>query len=258
MSMKKLIILIIVILNISQTYGENPCGIMTPQNSGQWGDGFIWFALNSKVTIYNKPNGDKVGTLTRGEYGSLIFEKANSQKNFEINQKDLVRAGHVWVTLLKVYKNKSDFLNILTQTENSGFWINLKEHNKEIQFLTYRTIILTPQHGPTELQDRVREANIGVNLTQTCLNLRKEGDGNSEIIKCIPSNKIEQSEHTHLKILETKDDWAKVEVTVYEYDSENDESGEGCSFRQTEKITGWVKAVDENGFPNIWYSITGY
>ena len=245
-------------MTMIRAYGENPCGIMTPQNSGQWGDGFIWFSLTKKVSVYNQPHGDKVGTLTRDKYGALAFEKVDSQKVFELTQEDLVWAGHVRATLLKVYQVKSDFCNVFVQSGGSGLWINIKENDKEIQFLTYRTFLLTPQKGPGELQELVKNANIGVNLIKTCLNLRKENDINSEIIKCIPSNKIEQSGHTHLKILETSGDWANVEVTVYEYDSENDESGEGCSFRQKEKITGWVKAIDENGFPNIWHSITAY
>lgn len=256
--MKRLIILIVVLIKINQVCGENPCGIMTPQNSGQWGVGFIWFSLNSKVTIYNKPNGDKVGTLTRGEYGRLVFDKLNLQGDKEVNQNDFVWAGHLWVTLLKVYRVESDFLNVFNQSENSGLWINLKEYDKQIQFLTYRTLMLNPEKGPSELKDLVKTAAIGVNLTQTCLNLRNENHINSEIIKCIPNNEQLQARHTHLKIIEIKGDWVKVEARSYAYDSKNDESGEGCSFRQIGKETGWIKAVDENGFPNIWYSVTAY
>lgn len=31
-----------------------------------------------------------------------------------------------------------------------------------------------------------------------------------------------------------------------------------CPYKEFRNGIGWVKAIDEKGFPNIWYSVTSY
>ena len=123
--MKNIIILLLLLSATGATHAENPCGVMTPQNSGQWGVGFVWLSPNSKVTVYNKPNGVKVGVITRDLYGRLRFQGSDS--DFQSNQDDFVWAGHISVTLLKVYMAKSNFLNVMIQSKDAGLWIDVKD-----------------------------------------------------------------------------------------------------------------------------------
>jgi hypothetical protein len=258
--MNKLIFVSIVALAMTRiACAENPCGTMYPQESGSWGVGFIWVSRNSSMSIYDRPNGERIGMFTREEDGSSVFEATSSRKAIEANQNDFVWAGRTSLKLFKVYKVDSKFLRVFSQTKGYEFWINLEENDKTIQFLTYRTLLLIPdQNVPAELTDIIRNANIGVNVLQTCLNLRKEGHVESEVLECLVSNTQNKTGHTHLKIIEINGDWANVEVTNYEFDEKRNEGGEGCSFRVVKKITGWVKLVDKNGHPNIWYSVTAY
>jgi hypothetical protein len=252
------VVLFIVLLRISAAYGENPCNTMYPQKSGEWGIGFIWVSANLEVPVYDKPDGQKIGILSKDKYGRVTVKSIVKNFPIEININDFVWAGHRWYTLLKVYGIKSqNFCNIFTQSTKAGLWINQKEFkDSQTKFLTYSHLLTGESGVPTELNDIIKQANLGVNLSKSCVNLRAERDVNSEKITCLTSNDLGvETTHTHLKVLEIKDNWFRVQATVYAYDEQNDESGEGCSFKETQKYSGWLKAVDEKGFPNIWYSV---
>jgi hypothetical protein len=252
------ILFLAALLKISIVFGENPCNTMYPQKSGEWGIGFFWITSNLEVPIYENPNGQKIGLLTKDKYGKVTIKPIKENRAFDINTNDFVWAGHTWFTLLKVYNIKSqNFCNIFSQSTKAGFWINKNEFNEsQVKFLTYGELLTSKSGIPTDLNDIIKQANIGINLPKSCLNLRSENDTTSEKIACLTSNDLaNEGTHTHVKVLEIKDNWFRVQAVVYMYDEENDESGEGCSFKVARKYTGWLKAVDERGYPNIWYSV---
>lgn len=253
-------IIVIMLWSTVHAFGENPCNTMWPQKSGAWGVGFFWFSEAASVPVYNKPFGDQVGTMTRDKY-RLLYQPLSSKGKIEIQNNDFVWAGHISSTLLKVYKTRSDgFYRVLDQSTNLGLWIRLDAADKiGIKFLTYRSLLLTPENDtPEELASFLKFANIGVNVEGQCLNLRREHSLDSEILKCLPPNDDRGFTHSHIKILERIGDWVKVDATFFVYDEANDDSGEGCAFKEQAHYTGWLKAVDESGFPNLWYSVTSY
>ena len=64
---------------------------------------------------------------------------------------------------------------------------------------------------------------------------------------------------SHLEIQKTQGNWAKVEVINYIFeDNFGGESGEDCLYKELNRKTGWLKAIDNSGFPNIWFSVSGY
>lgn len=244
------------LLTINGVNHENPCGIMSPQNSGSWGVGFIWLPEDFNVPVYDKPNGVNIGMLTKNSDGNIIMKLKEAESYVEWI--DLVFVGHFSRPLIKVYEKKANFMKVFTQSPGLTGWIDLRELKDESDFMHYRVLLSDERKLPEVLEERIKHYNIGVNLPASCLNLRKENTADSELIRCVASTHEKVSGHRHLKILEIKDDWAKAEVTFFEYDSEHDDSGEGCSFKEVDKQTGWLKFVDAGGYPNIWYSVSGY
>jgi len=83
---------------------ENPCNIMTPQKSGEWGVGLFYFPEESSIPFYFSHNGDTAGFITRNKYGKLDLDFIIDTTKFKINYNDFNWLGHTNATLLKVYK----------------------------------------------------------------------------------------------------------------------------------------------------------
>jgi hypothetical protein len=55
-----------------------------------------------------------------------------------------------------------------------------------------------------------------------------------------------------MKIIESKGNWVKIQAEAFKW------GGGECDFTKDKNWVGWIKAFDDNGKPNIWYSITSY
>ena len=106
---------------------------------------------------------------------------------------------------------------------------------------------------PIDVEEYRNWASLGVNLPKNCLNLRKGPSTSEPIIRCIFPNKVKGQEFSHFSILATKGSWAKVEVASYVL---TDAAQSECDYSEHRKDIGWIKAIDDDGFPNIWFSVT--
>ncbi len=95
---------------------------------------------------------------------------------------------------------------------------------------------------------------MGVNLTKTCLNLRTGPSVESTKIACIPRDLILEEADVRIKILDHSNDWAYILIEAF-FNLEGDYD---CPSKLEKGMKGWVKAIADNGFPNIWYSVTSY
>ncbi len=143
-------------------------------------------------------------------------------------------------------------------SEHGGLWIDIKAiDDMSSRFLTYKKLLFGNRDElPSEVVKMANFATIGVNLTDICLNFRKGPSTNDDKIDCINGNSWSNKQWVHFKILEHKDKWAKVEATYTIYGE--DDTGGDCSFTEIKKETGWVKALGDDGYPNIWFSVTAY
>lgn len=248
--------------------GENPCGIMTPQNTEDWGQAGLWIPKGYIIKGYDAPNGIVVDSIYRHpEFGNLRNFYYGDSINFGkelaqgIKPEDNVWVGHSTYTLLKINEERDGFYKILSNTIQGGIWVSIVEITGDKRVFKYRDLLLGDlEKLPAPFYNAVHweSTSIGVNLVKSCLKLRAEPSTNGKEYTCIPGNDWTYKTITHLKIQEVKGDWAYVHVITEEYTPGLDDSGEGCDYKITNEQDGWVKAIDDKGFPNIWYSVTSY
>ena len=236
---------------------ENPCQIMTPRGGdGDWGEGAYILPQRFDVILYEKPGGNIFGVLRKSN-ASVRLHSENGKPM--LAAKGLEWIGHDSKTLLKVKKSKDNrYMTVFWKSFPKG--LNLKKKDAEmagLQFFTYQQL-LNHKLLPDKIRRYAASVRIGVNLQKNCLILRQQPSKISKRIGCIPGNDWNVKTISHLEILETQGQWAKVEVVKEVYDESMDESGEDCSFIEQNRQSGWLKSVDQSGFPNIWYSLSGY
>lgn len=258
--MKIKLIIIISILSFGFSYipVENICSIMFPRGGDEdWGIGAIFIPDNFEANIYKDIEGNKFGKLKTLNRNVRLRDKNGKELGFKNGELEYL--GHSTIEVIKVKESESkNYFKVMWKTSKDGFFLNKKEmEEKGAIFYQYKELLFNDSI-PFKNKGFNDWVNIGVNLEKNCLNLRTYPSKNSTKIKCILGNDWELPYHTHMKILETKNNWAKVEITEYFYDAKSDESGEGCTFFERNKKIGWLKAIDENGFPNIWFSLTSY
>ena len=120
------------------------------------------------------------------------------------------------------------------------------------EFMTCRQFIVKHIEG-LEKDPYYTNAKVGVNLIKNCLNLRTNPEINNNKVICIPSNDFGNAYEVELKILQLEGDWARVKFMELHPTPNHD-----CNATIKNEIIGWVKAIADNGFPNIWFSSTSY
>ena len=99
---------------------------------------------------------------------------------------------------------------------------------------------------------------IGVNLPNTCLNIWSGHSVNSSIIGCVHSNDNHPIGESRIEVIEQKNEWIKIRaINLYYVDDPGKEKGPdwgACPNTIHSELTGWIKIVDEKGFPKIWFS----
>jgi|GEM_PF-2019123 len=237
---------------------ENPCGIMSPSEVKNWGQGFLYVPENVCIDVCDV-NGEVIYEVQRVKVGvpmvklwmgdELVYTGSNIDLSYIASyEMPMARIFHDFrdERFFRVFPGFSDTLLISFEV--------LRVYGVEL--LSSLNVLKEDQ-----LNDEVKRyanwAKIGVNEMQSCLNLRTEPNLKSEVISCIKSNDwiTDDDENAHFKILEWKDNWARVEVNVHALkpDAETE-----CDFELKSTLKGWIKAVDDKQVPNIWYSVTGY
>lgn len=237
---------------------ENICGIMYPRSGDKdWGIGALIFPKEVEFELYQ--NKKHIGKLKASRAKYEIITPTGKSLNFK--GEDLEFLGHVSHHILKVKEITEDGNAIIFwKTFKGGIKVNLGQLKaKKVEFYNYKELLLAKAKTLKKLGFK-KWANIGVNLQKSCLNLRRGPSKKFSKITCIPGNdwKTGDLTHTHLKIIDFEGLWAKVKVTKYVFNKKLNETEEGCMFDKVESVIGWVKAIDNSEFPNIWYSVTVY
>lgn len=240
------------VTNISDLV-ENPCGTMRPrEDDGDWGIGAFYIPNSFEINLYADTLGSK-GLNIKTPRETIEFY--DNSTRIWIESYDLEWVGNYNNELLKVkLSQSSNYYTVLWKHKKGGYFVSKDELYKNgAIFYTYKDLLFDTS---IELNDRrfFEWSNIGVNLNKNCLRLRTSPDTDSEIITCVQGNDWENTKTTHMKILSSQGDWAHVEVTTLVF---ADDDGD-CPSQVENKWKGWLKAIDDNGFPNIWYAVSSY
>ncbi|MFM9947203.1 MAG: hypothetical protein ACKV1O_04630 [Saprospiraceae bacterium] len=232
---------------------ENPCGVMIPRGKdGDWGTGAIFIPDGFQTRVYQNNSGVLFGMLVKkGE--SLNLTDKNGRK-MEISFDDLEWIGYSGNSLVKVKKwENAAYLKIMWKSFKEGLYLKKEEIELSgAKYFTYKDYLFG-KDLPQPILDSKKWAKIGVNLNKNCVNFRKSPTLVSEKIMCILGHDW-CKECTIINILGFDGNWANVEVSIVM----NDPDGSECDYIVKNKHIGWVKAVDETGFPNIWFSVSSY
>ncbi|MFC1887441.1 hypothetical protein ACFLYK_01385 [Candidatus Cloacimonadota bacterium] len=240
----KRIIILLVLLSVfleflsAQNYNEN------------WGNGIITLPDLNEVSgdVYLPQNmqlfdvnGKKIGSIekygaigTSGYYQvkAVINSKAIEYKDYNGMAKDFKEIGYEGI-VLKYYEVMGDFLRVLIHTSNVKCYIKKSELRKTkfvqmswMQFMIKRDDVFYALDSDINLQTGVGAAK------ENILTLR------GDIFEIKLTGK-------------TKGLWA--EVVVEEYDSHI------CvgDHNLLNKYEGWIKFLNDSGYPNIWYYTRG-
>ena len=240
---------------------ENICGTMYPrQGNPDWGNGAYFIPDTFQVQTYTDTIGTKSGYLKTVDGYLYLFDLNNNQLDYHYSSGDIEYIGHPSYQILKAKsKSESEFVNCFWNHISGGLFISKSELKRNLaSFYTYQELLCSEDlilkgHAPPY-------GKLGVNLPDSCLELRTGPSLKSPVITCIPGNDINPEGETHLRIIESEGPWSKVEVTTLTIDNDitEDIEDEPCPSILVSNHIGWLQAINNFGFPNIWYSVSGY
>ena len=202
-------------------------------NLGENGPGLLK-AVIDKVPVYHKPNGYTIGEVKGGEDGihSLVIEAMDP---VELQYQDFKMISYEMFGLCW-FEEKDGFVRIglSSYSGKQQFWLKRSDLEKNgavvhdyVSFATTRQNTLFPER-------------LGINL-----NFRTSPTTQSKVITTLNSN--------HYAVTPTgksKGMWIEVKVTKY--------SEKYCEGGELEnEWTGWIKFIDDQGYPNIWFYAKG-
>lgn len=98
----------------------------------------------------------------------------------------------------------------------------------------------------------------GINIEKNCLYLRSKLSLLGSKIICMQGNIGGYKFGTELKAIDSLSDLVKVSYFERHNGSKQEEELNEDFFSHQKQKIGWVKAIGKNGFPIIWFSVSGY
>ena len=200
-------------------------------------------ALSFELSLYEKP-----GVLANTCISRKAFREKQQVHNFIIeneserpmkyDQKTMIWTGYK-AHSLQVYEQKGDYLKV--EIESKSYWLKLNElAYYGMEFNTWRTYFAI---------DKTHAASSPINNEVIYnMNLRDRPTAKSKKITLIKVNGPKENDHHQFRFTGNyAGNWAEIEVYLY------DDFNASCSDRKNpkRKIIGWVKYLDDKGFPNV-------
>ena len=258
MKKSKIVLLLIVIISFAiNVKSENPCGIMYPSHdTTTWGIGFIRIPISKIVALkgYTVKSG-KECYVGNGEIRSF------QEEFLKIAQNDFVHLGGYDYMLLKVYQIKDTKYKICAKSIDGGVWVEYDElASVDLMFTTYLAFLTKTKnfinyYGRSNSPSHI---NIGINLLNSCLNLRSFPSTDSTIITCLKNNESNGRKITHIELLEIRNGWARAIARESVFNGAENSDDEECSYKVVNEYMGYFKVMIDNGRPNIWYTVSAY
>jgi len=241
------------IILASNAKSENPCLVMIPNpDTTNWGIGLIVSNLNDKVE----------GFTVKSKSECFIIDKKIVLINSGFKS-EVVNSDYIYHCGYKVYQIKDTKYLICLNSIEGGIWIDFDKLSETgHHFETYLSFIATNKNI-LNVYSNIKtgtHVNMGVNLINSCLNLRSEPSIESKIIACLPNNLQKNSNHTttHLEIQFVINGWAYLIARTCIFDGDDTDNPDGCAITVIKEYVGYVKVIGDGGRPNLWYGLSGY
>jgi len=203
------------------------------------------YAPKNGFSVYNKPNGNRIGTLstktkykTKSEFDeNLFFIDDQLKKDLVIDLKNLVEVGYEMLSLT-FFERKNGFVRIADKS--AEYW--LKE--KEITDTNFK--VLDWQQFYFDMKHQL----LGFYADEKGLDLKTAPSLNSKTIKTLKGDLFEI-----IPTDKTKGNWTKIKVKKYKKhpcvaDFEEKENVEY-------EVKGWIEVIDTKGKPTLWFYSRG-
>ncbi len=238
-------LIILFLLSVNITFGQViQNGLILPEERDNQEFCCI-YAPKEGFTIYNLPDGDIIGKLTRdvtqntGDQSNyrIYFVDFRTKTDTQIDLEHFEEIGYeIWA--LPYSEKRNGFVKFRYDEKN--LW--LKEND-----ITKAGFALVDWQ--TFLTDNVDNL-LGFYANDPGLNLREQPNTDSRIIKT-----LKDETHQISPTKEHKGLWTKVKVIINkEHPCRTDLKEEENIIQELE---GWIKIIDDNGQPNVWYYSRG-
>lgn len=224
-----------------------------------WGTGALRLNLDSKIPVYDVDSESLAGYLIRNTGATMILDKSGSDVN-ALNYNAQTGISHISRSLIKAKKYNGEDAFLVNWQDANKPYIVYRKHLTQLNshYYTYKDILSSYLIQKT-IYSNIQEVKMGVNIKKSCINLRSAPTVKSEKILCVLGNDWKSGNKIWMSIINTKNNWAYVRVQLLSLDDELnsiEDYHECLQFKIDKEYLGWVKMVDDSGFPNIWYSVS--
>lgn len=199
----------------------------------------------AKINLYKSPNGKKIGHIKPVEnkisdteryhtYSMKLNARTFGFNSFALELKEINHEGGC----LKYYKKRNGFVKVFSNIYRPGTWIKISDLEKHAyKTQDWKDFLLSRK--PDNILGYYPNVPVG-------LNLRKTPDTKYKPIILMKGRSFEitlTGRHRGL--------WCEAKVVLYE------RSPCGGDEKILGKWNGWLKALDDSGYPNIWFFTRG-
>tara|TARA_R110002074_G_scaffold147405_1_gene298077 strand:+ start:438 stop:1169 length:732 start_codon:yes stop_codon:yes gene_type:complete len=233
------------LLSINQTYGQElQNGLILPEKNEDEEICCIYSPKNG-FTVYDQPNGEEIGRLIRN-----VDQNVNDQSFYQIYFVDLKTKKETKIGLEHFQEIAYEIWAITYSEKRNGF-VKIRYSNQDLWLKQseIESVGFALVEWQSFLTDNVDNL-LGYYANDLGLNLREKPKTASRIIRTLKgdTNQISPTnEHNGL--------WTKVKVII----SKEHPCGTDLTEEENiiEEVEGWIKIVDDNGLPNLWYYSRG-
>ncbi len=178
------------------------------------------------LNVYDAPNGTIKGSLSVDERGELSY--AEDGPRLVIDQNALLKVN-IDEFRLKVFKEENGFIKIFSSSNSNQAWLSLIELAKTVYYyIPWIDFMSNPGHH--------------FFANKHGMNVRSEPRASAERIAAVKGMKC-----TIIPTGATDGLWA--EVIIKEYDAEYCEEDQ----KLIGERRGYMKILDDKGYPNVWF-----
>ena len=191
---------------------------------------------DSQVPLYDQPGGKQMATVSKAtDQWNLLIQKAGSQTSTQADPDDLREVGYESGAVI-VFEQKDGHVKVLPHSTGQGGWMKTEElAQHRFGFLSWIDFLNDKSDGGLFPRESM------------AINLREGSGATHRKIATLRGEMIDITPTGHKNGL-----WLEVEVTRYDVHFCTDGQG-----HVAERGLGWLKAVDDQGYPNLWYHTRG-
>ena len=224
-----------------------------------WGIGLIHLPPTSSITVYHQETRQKIGEIQSSQEKRLAFIPSINDSRLTALKNYRLQIGDYTNLFLKALYRTNDQKAFKLNIPN-GIIYTSDLDKIEGKYYSYKSLLSQQKNLPSVIKANSYLCSVlSVALADQCLQLREAPRNDSKSIICLERHDWQKEPPLmYIKIVsEAKGNWTRVEVQEYLVDPVL-AGGDACSLYKNRLFKGWIKFLDDNGSPNIWYYNTSY